>query len=293
MSQNPLVSVIIPTYNRANYLPLAIESVLNQTYKNLKLYIIDDGSTDNTTQVVSQYLSDSRVNYHKQKNAGQGAATNRGIRLSKGEYMAFLDADDLWNLEKLQLQVNAIQSKKDVGVLYSPCFVIDENGNIISRSPDPVHEGVVTGPLLIENFIPFGTVLVKKECFDELGLFSEIVTGLDYDLWLRFSTRYRFGYISTPTLYYRIWPGQVTTNNIRVFENGIRIMEKFLQQFPGAVDKKTENEAWAHTYVGYGECLIKADRRKWLALNLYCQALRYKPCYLPAWKSIAKLFVGS
>lgn len=291
MGQNPLVSVIIATYNRANYLPLAIESVLNQTYKNLELHIIDDGSTDNTTQVVSQYLSDSRLNYYKQTNAGQGAATNRGIRLSKGEYMAFLDADDLWILQKLELQVNAIQSKKDVGVLYSPCFVINGDGNIISRSRDPVHQGVVTGPLLIENFVPFGTVLVKRECFDELGLFREIVTGLDYDLWLRFSTRYRFGYISTPTLYYRVWPGQVTTNSIRVYENGIRIMQKFLQEFPGVVDKKTENEAWAHTYVGYGECLLKAGQRKWLPLNLYFRALHYKPCYLPAWKAIAKLFV--
>lgn len=290
MVWNPLVSVIIPTYNRANYLPLAVESVLNQTYENLELYIIDDGSTDNTADVVSPYVDDRRVTYHKQANAGQGAATNRAIRLCKGEYIAFLDADDLWIREKLELQVADVQNRRDLGVLFSPCYYIDQSGNVIGQSSEPHDQGFVTGRLLIENFIPFGTSFVKKECFDNLGLFDEIVTGLDYDLWLRFSTRYKFGYISTPTLFYRVWPGQVTSNNgVQVYNNGIKIMKRFLEDFPGVVDGKTLNAAWAHTYLGLGQCLNARDGAVISAFNSYLRALRYLPTYFPAWKAIIKL----
>lgn len=293
MGPSPLVSVIIPTYNRANYVSLAVDSVLSQTYKNIELHIIDDGSTDNTSNVLSRYLNDPRVTYYKQANGGQGAATNMGISLAKGEYIAFLDSDDLWIPEKLELQVKAAQEKKYISVFYSPCCCIDEKNQITGKLEGPLYEGRVTGRLFVENFIPFGTTFVKKECFDKLGAFDEtLVTGLDYDLWLRLSTRYLFGYVVTPTLLYRVWGGQVTSNGIKLYENGIRIMERFLEQFPGVVDKSTQNEAWAHTYTGYGYCVRSNKGGRKVALNLYLRALRYKPAYLLAWKGIVATIMG-
>lgn len=287
MENFPLISVITPTYNRADYVTQAIDSILNQTYTNIELHVIDDGSTDNTPEVMARYDSDPRVHYYRQPNAGQGAATNRGISLARGEYIAFLDADDLWIPEKLELQVKAMQEKSDIAILYSPCYCIDEKNQVIGARMGPLYEGHVTGRLFVENFIPFGSALVKKECFERLGAFDEsLVTGLDYELWLRFSTCYLFGYIDIPTLHYRLWGGQITVNGIRVYENGIKIMRKFLRLFPGMVDRATENEAWAHTYVAYGDFIRSGDQKGRSALNYYIRALRHKPGYLAAWKAI-------
>lgn len=293
MNLGPLVSVIIPTYNRANYIALAVASVLNQTYRNVELYIIDDGSSDNTIDVLSEYLNDPRVTYYKQANAGQGAATNRGIAFAKGEYIAFLDSDDQWIPQKLELQVKAAQKKKDIAVFYSPCCCVDENNKITGNRECPLYEGRVTNYLFIKNFIPFGTTFVRKECFDELGGFDDdLVTGLDYDLWLRFSTRYLFGYVTTPTLLYRIWEGQVTSDPIVMYENGIRIMERFLKHFPQSVDNGAQKEGWAHTYTGFGSCSRGVEGRRMEALKLYLMALRFKFGYLPAWKGLVATLLG-
>ena len=116
--------------------------------------------------------------------------------------------------------------------------------------------------------------------------------GLDYDLWLRFSTQYEFDYLDRPLLRYRVWSGQISTNCKWRYLSGIEIMKNFIRAFPGVVDKSTENEAWAHTYVGFGRCVYCVDQRFGQALKLYLRALRYKPDYLPAWKAIIKTIIN-
>src|SRR5258706_7912213 len=101
MSDKPLVSVVIATYNMARYLPLAVRSALDQTYKNIEVLVVNDGSTDDTQSVMAPFLNDPRVKYYTQENKGQAGTKNRGIRQSKGDYIAFLDADDMWALNKL------------------------------------------------------------------------------------------------------------------------------------------------------------------------------------------------
>lgn len=291
MSDKPLVSVVIATYNMANYLPLAVRSVLGQTYKNLEVLIVDDGSTDNTQEVVQPLLNDPRVNYIVQENKGQAAAKNRGVHESSGEYIAFLDADDMWASEKLDLQIPFFSQSRTLGIVYAKLIYIDENNRELLETPDNymLFRGRVSGPLFIRNFIRFGTTVVRRECFDRLGGFNEhLRMGIDYDLWLRFSTQYEFDYIDQPLLYYRVWSGQMSNNCKDRYLNGIEIMKCFLQDFPGVVDKKTENEAWAHTYVGFGQCLRNVDQRIGPALSLYWRALRHKPTYLPAWHAIVK-----
>ena len=291
MIDKPLVSAVIATYNMAKYLPLAIRSVLAQTYENIELLIVDDGSTDDTMKVVEPFLDDSRIKYRFQKNQGQAAAKNRGIFESTGEYIAFLDADDMWFPEKLDLQLPSFSQSETLGIVYARLLCIDEAGNEIINLKDnyTLLRGRITGPLLIHNFIRFGTTVVRRECFDRLGGFKEhIRMGIDYDLWLRFSTQYEFDYIDHPLLYYRIWPGQMSNNSMKRYLSGIEIMKCFLQEFPGLVDKKTINEAWAHTYVSFGESQRSTEQSILAALSLYARALRYKPDYLPAWKSIGK-----
>lgn len=293
MLDKPLVSVVMATYNMSSYLPLAVRSVLDQTYKNIELLIVDDGSTDDTEKVVEPFLHDSRVKYMVQENKGQAAAKNFGVHKSTGEYVAFLDADDLWMPEKLDLQIPLFFNSKTVGVVYARLIYIDDTGNSLAMfDNDKIFRGQVSGPMLIRNFIPFGTSVVKRECFERLGGFKETIRmGIDYDLWLRFSTRYEFDYVDRPLLYYRVWSGQMSSNCKGRYLNGIEIMKNFLQEFPGIVDKGTESEAWAHTYVGFGQCLYKVDQKIVPALRFYMRAIHCKPNYWPAWKSIIKAFL--
>lgn len=293
MADKPLVSVVIATFNLAAYVPLAVKSVMDQTYKNIEVIIIDDGSTDDTREAVRPYLNDPRVRYLYQENKGQAAAKNYGVRESRGEYIAFLDADDMWMPEKLEMQLPLFSRSKLVGVVFSRSLYIDEKGVECGIVNQELFRGRVSGPLLIDNFVGFGSSVVRKECFDRLEGFREDVRmGIDYDLWLRFSTQYEFDYVDRPLLCYRVWSGQMSNDCKGRYLNGIETMKRFLRAFPGVVDKSVESEAWAHTYVGFGQCVHRVDRRLGQALNLYLRALCHKPSYLPAWKAIIKTILN-
>lgn len=289
----PLVSIVIATYNMADFLPLAIQSALAQTYRNIEVLIVDDGSTDRTAEAVAPFLADSRVRYRTQRNGGQAVAKNSGIRESIGDYIAFLDADDLWTPDKLEAQIPLFAASQAVGVVYSAFAYIDEKGNLVPNVPYKLHSGRVTRPLLMSNFVGFGTSVVKRECFERLGLFKEnLRMGIDYDLWLRFSTQYEFDYVNRTLFYYREWPGQMSRNWRSRYLNGIEIMKNFLREFPDAVDKRTADEAWAHTYSGFGYCARGSASGRREALEHYFRALSYRPDYFPAWKGIVATILG-
>jgi len=292
MPQPPSVSIVIATYNMAAYLPLAVRSALDQSYQDVEVLIVDDGSTDDTRSIVKPLLEDSRARYFFQENRGQASAKNRGVKESRGRYVAFLDADDLWARDKLEQQLPLFR-RTAVGVVYSRVAYIDEGGNELSVANNELFRGPVSGPLLIRNFIGFGSSIVRKECFARLGGFDEgLQMGIDYDLWLRFSTEFEFDFVDRPLLRYRVWAGQMSNNCKKRYVSGIAIMRRFLDRFPGAVAEPIENEAWAHTYVGFGQCLRQVDQRAVPALKLYLRALRYKPSYLPAWRAIATTLAG-
>lgn len=289
MGSKPLVSVVIATYNMAAYLPLAVRSAIDQTHENIEVLVVDDGSTDHTREAIRPFLDHPRVHYLYQENGGQAIAKNHGVRTAKGEFIAFLDADDMWYPEKLEIQIPLFSRSENTGIVYSRLCYIDEKGEERGISDNELFRGQVSGALLIRNFIGFGTSVVRKECFERLGVFNESLNmGIDYDLWLRFSTQYEFDYVDRPLLYYRVWSGQMSNDCRRRYLNGIEIMKNFLQAFPGVVDKNTENQAWAHTYVGFGQCLREVDRKITSELNLYARALRCQPSYLPAWRAIVK-----
>jgi glycosyltransferase involved in cell wall biosynthesis len=292
VSLQPSVSVVIATFNMAAYLPLAVRSALQQSYQDIEVLVVDDGSTDDTRNVIKPLLEDSRVKYLFQQNGGQAAAKNHGIREARGRYVAFLDADDLWTPDKLERQL-PLFSRAEVGVVYSRVAYIDEAGKELSVADNELFRGPVSGPLLIRNFIGFGTSVVRKDCFERQGAFDEALQmGIDYDLWLRFSTQVEFDFVDRPLLRYRVWAGQMSNNCRKRYVSGIAIMQRFLERFPGAVAAPIEKEAWAHTYVGFGQCLRQVDRRALPALKLYVRALRYKPAYLPAWRAIATTLAG-
>lgn len=187
------VSVIIPTYNRAQYIAAAIDSVLGQTYPDYEIIVVDDGSTDNTRQVLSRY--GERIRYIYQKNSKEGAARNNGIRHAQGEFVALLDSDDLWLPHKLERDVALFAADMGIGVVYSLAEYITSDGKPVGWKPLRWYEGDVLEKLALENFVSLSTAVVRRACFEEVGYFNEdrqLSGSVDWEMWMRLAARYRF-----------------------------------------------------------------------------------------------------
>lgn len=290
---SPLVSVVVATYNMGHYLPHAVRSALAQTYRNIEVIVVDDGSTDDTATVVQPLLADPRVRYVPKPNGGQASAKNRGIQEARGEFVAFLDSDDAWEPEKLALQIPLFLASPRVGVVYARYVEMDEQGRLGQVSTNQFHRGHVSGPMLVFNFIGFSTSVVRRECFDRLGIFrDDLGMGIDYELWLRLSAAWEFDFVDRPLVHYRVWAGQMSGNVQRRYQNGMRIMREFLDSHGGMVSPDWQRLAWAHTWSGYGDSLRRADQPLESPLRQYLKALGHKPMYLPAWKGMVKLALG-
>lgn len=291
--EQPLVSVVIASYNMAQYLPESVDSVLaQQGWQNLEVVVIDDGSQDDTEQHMARFETDERVRYIRTENRGQPRAKNLGISEARGEFIAFCDADDIWQENKLAKQMPVFQDP-DVGVVYSEVAYIDDKGNGLHKDPSTDREsGWVTSHLIIRNFVPFGTAVIRRACVDQQGAFDEsLPMGIDWDLWLRYSTGWKFVYVPEATYLYRIWPGQMSKNYRGRYTNAFKILEKFLTSNPEVVSADVVSRAWADMYVSRGMCIARAERTFIEPLRDILHGLRYDLTYLMAWKALAKLFL--
>jgi len=211
----PKVCVIIPTYNRADFLYSAINSVLHQTYQDFEIIIVDDASKDNTQEIISRF-HDKRIKYlNHESNKGEAAARNSGILYSNSQYIAFLDDDDEWFPEKLRLQVDILEkSMSKVGLVYSGYVVIDRNTQKILHKRIPMQRGPVYEDMLYRNFIGApSTVILRRECIERIGLFDEnIAYGLDHDLWIRIAQYYDFDYVKECLAIYFIHENRLSDN---------------------------------------------------------------------------------
>lgn len=206
-SSKIIVSVILPTYNRAETLSSAVKSVLDQSFTALELIVIDDASTDNTSEVISM-INDPRLVYLKIKKPHDGIsferaniARNVGLRISRGRYIAFQDSDDLWFKHRLEKQVNYFENQPArVGVVYSSIWRTAHNQRtLIPRPSQEPKEGDLSKALLYGNFVPGLMLLIRKKCFDTLGLMDEAFPKYqDWELLLRISEKYRFAYYDEP-----------------------------------------------------------------------------------------------
>ena len=192
------VSVILPTYNRAHVVSRAIRSVLEQTYEDFELIVVDDGSTDSTEEVVRSF-DDRRIRYirHKQ-NKGRSAARNTGIKIAKGEYIAFQDSDDEWLPEKLEEQMEVFKtSSPQVGVVYTGFYLFYDDKKIYIPSANvKTKDGNIYDELLKGNFVGTPAAVVRAECLKKVGMFDESLHCLeDWELFIRISKEYIFKYI--------------------------------------------------------------------------------------------------
>jgi glycosyltransferase involved in cell wall biosynthesis len=202
LNNNDLVSVIIPVYNRENTISRAIQSVLNQTYQNFEIIIVDDFSSDETVNTVRKLMeNDNRIQLLlNNKNRGANYSRNRGIKYSKGKFIALLDSDDQWLKPKLLKQLNLFYKHIDdkLGVVYCGAIYIDQNSKGYYQLP--YKEGNILIDLLSRNYIIAGgsNCLIKKKVFNECGLFDEskkMYNKQDYEMWLRIAKKYEFNYV--------------------------------------------------------------------------------------------------
>lgn len=221
------ISVIIPTYNRAKKVVRAIESVLRQTYRDYEIIVFDDGSTDNTKEVV-RAINDNRLVYISgNKNRGAGAARNEGVRYAQGKYIAFLDSDDEWLPDKLEKQIEYIACHPEVGMVYGKMHVIkgEKEGDFPNNTTEGELEGDIYSWLLRRNTIGAPTMFIKKECFDAIGGFDESLNCLeDWEFSVRFAKEYRIGYIDEPLIVVHSSAGGVSSNTGGYFGTRCKIV---------------------------------------------------------------------
>ncbi len=288
----PTVSVITATYNYGRYLGGAIESVLAQTFSDWEMIVVDDGSTDDTSEVIRPYLDDSRIQYHHTENCGQPAAENTGIRLSRGHFIAFIDADDLWLPKKLETQLPMFGIKPEIGVVYTRRLTINPEGTLIPMAKRQLFRGKILKQLFRNNFVTFSSSVVRRTVFDDVGLFDEECRhASDYELWLRVAMRYEFDYVDVPLVKYRTGHANLTSRGDVQLLTALRIMDRFLNEYGGRnhLDSSWVRRCYAETYLHLGQ--VKARKSRIAALPWYLRAIALLPTYCEAWKGLVAIFV--
>jgi glycosyltransferase involved in cell wall biosynthesis len=229
----PLISVILPVYNRASWVARAIDSVLSQTYQNIELLVIDDGSTDDTSQVLESY--GARLKVLKQAHAGAEAARNLGLEYARGEFVAFIDSDDLWYADRLSRQLLCF-NRVEVGLVFGNAALVDY------RHTPPRHlkrtffdnvrpsRGRVMEVFERGCFVPCSSVLARRRCFAETGGFTTGRVAADYLKWLEISASYEFDYIPDPVYEYAIHPGGISHNLLETLADRIESFKDMLAQ---------------------------------------------------------------
>lgn len=232
----PRVSVILPTYNRAHLLKRAIRSVVNQTYKDFELIIVNDGSVDSTEEAIKTF-DDKRIIYIKQSNRGAAAAVNKGIESTRGKFIAFLDDDDEWLPEKLKIQMEIFEKEPSkTGVVYTGKWRIDITSNkktyapyshILNKEGD-IHKELFAYP----NFVSPVTAIVRKECLEKVGKFDETLpSGNDRDLWIRISRYYHFKYIPIALANAYLTPGSISRTEKNIIETAKILLNRYKDEY--------------------------------------------------------------
>lgn len=284
----PAVSVIMATYNRARLMERALQSALNQTYRDFEIIVVDDGSTDNTAEIIGKYVEkDSRVRYIKHDaNKGAAASWNTGIAASGGKYIAFIDSDDVWYEDKLEKQVKIFEAASpDVGVVCSGFVKMEKHRKKYCPMIPEVRQKDMDARkcLLKRNFALTSTTMIRRDCLESAGLFDERMPRFQqWDLMIRISKSYRFVFIDEPLVENYPQRDSLSADPSKTLQGWEIIFEKYFDEF--TCDKKL----LAYRYNHIGSLLMLAGDpvhgRKYL--------LRAAAAYPQSVKTWLRLFVS-
>ena len=247
----PKISVIIPTYNAEATILETLQSLGQQTLADFEILVINDGSTDRTLEVLKGFC-DKRLRVFSFENAGATVARNRGIARAGGEFIAFLDADDLWSADKLEWQLAALEQHPEAGVAYSWTAFIDEQGQFLYKQPPVYFEGNVYPQLLLKNFLACGSVpLIRRQAIESVG---EFVPGLassqDWEYWLRLARQWSFVLVPKHQVFYRQRVGAISSQIDRRENCHLLVTERAFQAAPKELQYlKTQSLANAYEHI--------------------------------------------
>ncbi|MBW4664429.1 MAG: glycosyltransferase [Chroococcus sp. CMT-3BRIN-NPC107] len=232
-NNTPIISVVIPVYNGAKTIKETVESVLQQTYQNFEIIVINDGSQDETLAVINN-IQNQKIKLFSYSNAGLSASRNRGFARACGEFITFLDADDLWTKDKLEAQLEALQQNPQAAVAYSWTDHIDEDGKFLRPASYTSCNGNVYERILVGNFLACGSnTLIRTQALKQVGGFDESLNSAeDWDMWLRLAPYYEFVVVPRPQVLYRISPYSMSVNIFKMEAASLQVIERAYNQAP-------------------------------------------------------------
>ncbi|MEM9923379.1 MAG: glycosyltransferase [Cyanobacteria bacterium P01_D01_bin.50] len=280
----PLISVIIPVYNGEKTIRETIESVLNQSFTNLELIVVNDGSQDSTLNIISN-IKDPRLKIFSYSNAGVAISRNRGIEESQGELIAFLDADDLWTVDKLGMQLKALQSNPQAAVAYSWVDYINESGDFLHHGNHITINGNGYKQMLVENVLENGSnPLVSREVLNYVGGFNQsLVPAEDWDMWLRLAACYDFVTVPCPQILYRTLSSSGSSNVDKMEKVCSQLIEQTFYRAPQSV-QYLKNKSLATVYCYLTGKLLESGRvseKSSTTIRFFCNTIRYD---ISVWK---------
>ncbi len=297
------ISVIIPTYNNAEYISAALDSVLNQEHKHVEIIVVDDGSTDNTESVLLPYVNKKLIRYIHQENQGVASARNAALNLAIGEYVAFLDADDILLSGSLTKRITLMQEYGDVDFVFTDYHVeVSEGGRnkypymkeknrhakfstALDKSLGLVHiyNSAFRGIAIKENIFPWtGAIMVRQKCFDQISGFDvSLRASSDKKMWLQLLDGRKVGYIDEPLSVYKAHQSTITRDTITCCENSIRNSQHLLQQElkMGNTEVAGLRRKISHNFNRLGYQYLYAGSTK-QAQSSFMKSIQYCPIFL-------------
>ena len=274
-----LVSIIIPAYNKAALTVKTVESALNQSYHNIEVIVVDDGSSDNTSEHLNRFKD--KIKYIYKKNAGACSARNLGLRFAKGEFVGFLDCDDLYDPKKIEACIGYLEKYPKYGFVHTAVDFIDDKGNIVGHLSHPKsrYQGWSANRLILGNYICNSTVIIKRSCLDKSGYFDEtIFTPADWDLWMRLAEVTPVGYIDEALTQYRVSDNYIL-DRLELAESEEKIViEKFFTR-NSQHNSLFKRRVLSNLYLRYAECYFLKNNISTLK-EKYALSLRYNPLNL-------------
>jgi glycosyltransferase involved in cell wall biosynthesis len=285
----PKVSVIIPTHNRERYLRRAIQSVLEQSFQDFEIIIVDDASSDDTPQMV-QTIGEPRIRYFRHdNNRGEAGSRNTGVQNAVGEYIAFLDDDDAWLPQKLARQVYLLDNTPlQVGAVYTSFLMIDwETARVLGKWKAE-KRGNIYSDLSEQNWIGIpSTVLLRRQCFEKVGLFDETVEfGLDYDMWVRVARLYEFEIVEEPMVHRALNHERLSKNHELVLKGAESKLRKYAEYF------SLNRKAYSRRLLAMGVYYCYAGRLR-TGRATFLKAIQLHPLEPRNYYNLALSFLGT
>lgn len=294
----PEVSVIIPAYNAQKTIQETINSVLNQSFTDLELIIINAGSTDETLSVIREF-TDRRIQVFNYEPANASVNRNRGFNHAQGTFVTFLDADDLWTSDKLADQVKTLIENPDAAVVYSWTDCIDEQGKVIRHCSYPLWNGDVYPQLLLDDFIGSGSnVMMRREAFISVGGFDESLTNAqDTDMWVRLAQVYQFAVVTKSQIRYRIRSNSMSSNILGLEKSNLQVIERAFSHSKAQSYQHLKRDSLGnlYKYLSYKSLDASPGQQKnWHIIRFLSQTIYYDTSMLTKpiiYKAILKLII--